>query len=418
MVSKRKNSQSQDKPSNLQSPSKKHKEPAVQAAVGKHIIDDWQQVLYLDETGKDALLEKQAHAQDEEELTVTTTNSPATLERSVLSSFLALYEGDHPTLPPAWVLPGVLVSLVACAYFKPGDGAVFALLAQITLMSVLVWRSSSVQSKVGASATNQGPILNVLRAATGSLVLGLGEGKALYACGESVCGKVLVHMAFAYGAISISDYMFHRFIWHAHWAEKGNSIFWRSIHRHYVQHYLAHHRHSLDKEAIPKMRALVKDPRRKILKEAIEAAHTEAGDLFVLECSDHGFTVGNHRGLFACRFSTSVLQLVLPTGTCIILNAMRQGGLLGMIVHMLSTLIPLYLVIHHDKYHCSPEARAHWADTQGRGLIEKWFWKWSEMDTITEEHLAHHHEVAKHGHRFFGLLPFCRYFIYPVFQTW
>jgi hypothetical protein len=277
-------------------------------------------------------------------------------------------------------------------------------------------------------------VANVGRAVVGSFILSVGEREALRFLSEfgtasfgdawivpsallTSFGVVFVRLFFAYAAISVSDYMFHRFIWHAHWARNGDGmVLWKIIHLHYVQHYLAHHKHSIDKDAIPKMRALVQDPRNPSRKEAIEveaARATDKGAQFVLECSQHGFTVGG----FHCRFATAGLQLLLPTGTCILVAAM-QNDWVSILCHALSTLLPLYLVIHHDKYHCSPEARVRWAETEARNWFERWFWKTAEIGRIAEDHLEHHHGERKHGERFFGLLPWYCYAVFPIWQTW
>lgn len=306
------------------------------------------------------------------------------------------------------VLELVLVFLVICAYIIPSVGLVMVAV-QLCLMATLVWRQTSSMTKP------QAPVLNTLRAIFGSLVLAGGEAILLRAIDTNgaLLSPVAVHMGVAYAAMAISDYMFHRFIWHAHWTKTHRgSHFWRTVYLHYLQHYLAHHKHSLEKSTIPKMRALESSPLRPARKAEIEASFTTNDELDTLACSNHGFTVSDF-----CRLSTVTMQLALPSGTCIVADAMSQRET-GVVIHVAWLLLPLYLVIHHDKYHCTSEARHKWADMKARNFVERTFWKLSEVDVVCKEHLEHHHGVARHGERFFGLVPWGRFFIYPVFQTW
>jgi len=314
---------------------------------------------------------------------------------------------EHWSMARARTLELLLLFLVTCAYTVPVIAPAM-LAVQLSLMATLVWRSSLTETSA--------PAPNTLRAVVGSLVLAGGEATVLRAHYHQPSAMdtwtvrmfpIAVHMATAYAAMAISDYMFHkmfhRFIWHAHWAKTTGS-FWRSVYLHYLQHYLAHHKHSLDKRAIPKMRALEREPRHPRRKAEIEAAFAGQDELDALACSNHGFTVNAY-----CRLSTLVMQLTLPSGTCIVVNAMSQSGA-GICIHAAWLLFPLYLVVHHDKYHCTAEARHQWANTEARNFVERAFWNMAELDVICEEHLEHHHGVAKHG-ELFGLVPWGRFFI-------
>merc|ERR1719468_1030502 len=117
-------------------------------------------------------------------------------------------------------------------------------------------------------------------------------------------------------------------------------------------------------------------------------------------------------------FATVALQLLLPTGTCILVAGV-QGDWLSVICHALSSLLPLYCVVHHDKYHCSPEARVQWAETEARNPLERWFWKSAEVGRVAQDHFQHHYGERKGGQpEFFGGLPWNRYVVFPIWQTW
>jgi len=282
---------------------------------------------------------------------------------------------EHWRMVRARTLELLLLFLVTCAYAVPAIGPVM-LAGQLSLMATLVWRSSHTKPNA--------PALNTLRAVVGSLALAGGEMVVLRAYYNQPSVKdtwaarifpISVHMTTAYAAMAISDYMFHRFIWHAHWSKTAGS-FWRSVYLHYLQHYLAHHKHSLDEQAIPKMRALERDPRRPSRRAEIEASFAGQDELDALACSAHGFTVNDF-----CRLSTVLLQLALPSGTCIVANAMSQSGL-GVGIHAALLLFPLYLVVHHDKYHCTAEVRHKWANMEARNFAERAFWNLAELDVI------------------------------------
>jgi len=308
---------------------------------------------------------------------------------------------------PAWhhrLLPRTLIALIALSFYSERL-AIMALAMQLAIMSTLVWKSS-VSSKAPG-----GPFANVLRCTLGSLLLGFFEAAAVILCKDSMVYQLAVHLFFAFVTSSISDYMMHRFVWHAHWCREPTSIFWSSIRVQYVQHYLAHHQHASDTETIMRMQELHADPMKN--KQSVAEQFVDRSDHFALDCSDHGYTV---KGL--CRIGTLLLNMALPTGTCMIISCIRQWSPIGIAVHFLANLFPLYLTIHHDKYHCSRKARLLRADTFWWG--ERWFWKSRGLDTMVKEHLVHHTNwcIQKYGERFFGLVPGGRCFIYAMWQTW
>ena len=55
----------------------------------------------------------------------------------------------------------------------------------------------------------------------------------------------LVTALICYANACVSDYMVHRFIWHAHWSRDlhgASAMFWATVKANYVHHYLAHHK--------------------------------------------------------------------------------------------------------------------------------------------------------------------------------
>ena len=122
---------------------------------------------------------------------------------------------EHWSMARARTLELLLLFLVTCAYTVPVIAPAM-LAVQLSLMATLVWRSSLTETSA--------PAPNTLRAVVGSLVLAGGEATVLRAHYHQPSAMdtwtvrmfpIAVHMATAYAAMAISDYMFHRFIWHA-----------------------------------------------------------------------------------------------------------------------------------------------------------------------------------------------------------
>lgn len=284
-----------------------------------------------------------------------------------------------------------------------------AVAGQLGIMSSIVYRSSS-SCLVRASR----PLADVVRIVVGSLsacalqTVLMQQNKAIILAGSALC---------VWATCALSDYCFHRFIWHAHWARHPCGVFFQAIHNQYVQHFVSHHKHSLDSPTKTRMRALHPSPMSSAKQAEIER-DMAADDVFALECSNHGFTVGTDRSLlhkWGCRWHTMMMYLAMPTGTAVMWNVL-MGSYWWALLHLLAVSYPIYLTVHHDKYHSVPAKRKAWAAGR-RSVLERWFWACEGMDTVTREHLQHHHR-ASGRERYFGLVPGGRLAIYPIWQTW
>jgi hypothetical protein len=242
-------------------------------------------------------------------------------------------------------------------------------------------------------------------------------GAAAAIFGEAVV--FVLHAFCAYGAVCLSEWMDHRFVSHAHWAGAcGDSLLWGAIHRHYLHHYRAHHRHCLEPATREKLKnscladqsdLLVASVKKEVEEQCAEKYR------YVLEKTSHGFTVKG----FTPRAHKTLMMLLQTTGTCMIVSL---GGMAGSaswcaaLLLALSPMCPLYMQINHDKFHSSRDARQEWADkAKHASVLERAFWTSEEIDRVAVEHELHHH--GKRG-RFFGTLPYYRFFVYPIWQTW
>jgi hypothetical protein len=304
-----------------------------------------------------------------------------------------------------------LVGLVAAAGGRgPTVLGATVIAAQLSIMSCIVGRSSSTCLDFRLRT----PMANVARIVIGSLSVCVLE--------TAVVQRVSPAAALAYSSLcawvtcALSDYCFHRFIWHAHWARQPCGLFFQAIHNQYVQHYVGHHTHSLHPPSRNRMHALEPSPMSSTKRLEIERG-MHADDVFALECSDHGFTVGTGLSflhMWACRWHTSMMFLAMPTGTVVLWNIM-MGSFGSALLHACAVSYPLWLTVHHDKYHAAPAKRKAWAAEQCTAL-ERWFWACGGMDTVTREH--HRHHCADGRERYFGLVPGGWFAIYPIWQAW
>jgi len=371
---------------------------------------------------------------------------------------IAAKMGDHERLPhdgpwKQWVLPALLGGLGALVAFSSAGAwqgfcpfalPLIGLCGQLGVMSTLVYRSS----KTSHDSRYRAPVMNVLRAALGSLLLScvevaLVQGVRGYLVvrlgGEAnlwaLLISVAIHFFFGYAMCALSDYMFHRFVWHAHWASAATSVLFRAVRRHYAQHYLAHHNHSADSETSANMAKLDDKPMSDVRKLRIETDKASSmEDVYVMWCSNHGLTVGvenDERVTFAskwgCRLHTGMMYLAMPCGTAALVNAIC-GSAFGALVHCAFIAFPIYITYHHDKYHAELETRREWVeswhDVSHCSFIKRAFrsvcrsmWLSDEMDRIISDHQKHHHG-HEHREEFYGLVPYSRFFVYPVWQSW
>lgn len=380
----------------------------------------------------------------------------------------------HDGVGKAWILPGVLLVFLALAAslststadavatecpqlagslingftclvdVSRARAAILPLCAQLTIMSTIVYLSSNTARDIRYRA----PLANVLRTIIGSLLLSGAEVALVqkmwsYVSWDSMSSSIfalaslaLVRVLFGYAMCAISDYMFHRFVWHAHWAMKPTSLLFRAVRRHYVQHYVGHHKHCHDSDTAARMAQLHEKPMSDAKKLEIETnPRLTLEDVYVLQCSNHGLSVGAEDdarvvlGKWGCRLHTALMFLTMPSGTAVFVNVM-YGSLLGVLVHCSLVGFLLYLTFHHDKYHAEVAMTREWAGTQyasGRGAGSvvaravgrclRSMWMSGEMDRTIRDHEKHHH-CAKHCEEFFGLAPYSRFFVYPMWHSW
>lgn len=378
---------------------------------------------------------------------VKDTGATATDDEDVPVPVFSVSEG--------FILPIVLgtnaVLQVPLAYLMPQSPIRFVpLILQLSFMAVIVYRSS----ETARDHRYQTPVQNVLRAVLGSVLLGFAEVALVGAIWDRVramedehatmwvlvrlCGfaaVTLIQSVFTYGLCSISDYMFHRFIWHAHWAKEPLSWFMCALRRQYVQHYMAHHRHCHDHETVARMADLMPNTPTEEKKLAIEQSSSLGpDDMFPLWCSNHGLSVGVENDpervpfwlKWVCRTHTALMYLMLPSGTVGLIQALN-GSPFGWLRHSASSAMMLYITYHHDKFHCDAERREHWAQERYASPcsvverivcgIGRMFWLSNEMERVTEDHKKHHH-CPEHREEHYGLLPYGFYFIYTMWQSW
>jgi hypothetical protein len=289
--------------------------------------------------------------------------------------------------------------------------------------------------------------MNVLRATIGSLLLSGAEVVVVQKVGSftfpgsmsrifALATLGLARIFLGYATCAISDYMFHRFVWHAHWAMKPTSLLFRAVRRHYIQHYVAHHKHCHDSATVARMAQLHAKPMSDTKKLEIETnPKLTMEDVYVLQCSNHGLSVGAENdkrvvlGKWGCRLHTALMFLTMPSGTATFVNVIN-GSLFGVLVHCSWVVFVVYLTFHHDKYHAEVEVTKEWAATRyasnlsddsfierAVGYCLRSMWMSKEMDRTIQDHEKHHHS-PKHCEEFFGLVPFSRFFVYPMWQSW
>jgi len=185
---------------------------------------------------------------------------------------------------------------------------------------------------------------------------------------------------------------------------------WQPLKLHYVQHFIAHHEHAEASRDIYKTMADVSVAK----KRAVAIRYSDKRVLEGLACTNHGITVGAPtEGVpaFKCMLAFVMMHVALPAGSATLWQcAMGNWG--AALVHAYAVALPGFVVVHHDKYHAASQEVERYA--QNQTTLLKRFWNWSEMKNIMAEHKKHH--IV--GDKYYGLLPFNRYFIYPIFQQW
>ena len=177
------------------------------------------------------------------------------------------------------------------------------------LQSYVVFRSTSSEQQRRQRSRDDirihDPSLNLLRSLVGTALLAavhVGLSISL-STGSAYAFKLAWHIFICYWTVVVSEYMVHRFIWHAHWARYRQDAprLFSHLHFHYIQHYLAHHKHAVDPETKARMEdGQLFDPHDAEKKRMIgKQFESQAGDLVkrrfmarLLSCSNHGFTIG------------------------------------------------------------------------------------------------------------------------------
>jgi len=286
-----------------------------------------------------------------------------------------------------------LALLAACC---PTPFGIFALALQLQIQSFVVYRStcSEQQRRCGKrdALRLHNPALNVLRSIVGTALLAAVDVGVSIRLTEHLPLKLSWHAFMSYWIVAHSEYMVHRFIWHAHWTRhRGVPRLFSHLQFHYLHHYLAHHDHAGDPATRARMERGQDDPLDAERKRAIKARETRTGDAatrrfaaYSLACSNHGFTIGT----LECRVSTASLYLLCPSGFAFLAHAVRGDD------------------------------QQRWAKGR-RTWIERVFWSSEAMVRKVEEHQMHHYATREHGEiAFCGALPFGHLVVFPVWQTW
>ena len=159
--------------------------------------------------------------------------------------------------------------------------------------------------------------------------------------------------------------------------------------------------------------------------------------------------------------------VLMPTATAILWQA-ESGHQIGVALHLLSMAYPAFILTRHDMIHATPANRCvprpspasvaalvprsssrsardlscaarrlliQWpvaerlcgvcacsappalrSRTDASGSILEWLWSSTEWDRIAVGHMQHHYQPD--AQNFYGLLPLCRFFVYPFCGVW
>ena len=327
---------------------------------------------------------------------------------------------------PGNELPLLMLGLALLAACCPTPFGIFALALQLQIQSFVVYRSTCSEQQRRRRKRDvlrlHNPALNVLRSVAGTIVVAAVDvGVSVRLADRPFPLKLAWHVFASYWIVALSEYMVHRFIWHAHWTRhRGVPRLFSHLQFHYIHHYLAHHDHAGDPATRARMERGQDDPLDAERKRAIKTRETRTGDgatrrfvAYSLACSNHGFTIGT----VECRVSTASLYLLCPSGFAFLAHAVR-GDELGAAAHALSTVLPLWMAIEHRAFHAGREALLRWAKGR-RTWIERMFWSSEAMARKVEEHQMHHYATREHGEiAFCGALPFGHLVVFPMWQTW
>merc|ERR1712048_1059081 len=119
--------------------------------------------------------------------------------------------------------------------------------------------------------------------------------------------------------------------------------------------------------------------------------------------TNRGITIEGPVGLIGAFMFFSIL----PTGTLSILKY-QEGDAFGASLHLLGSVLGMFqTMVNHDKYHADVETLEKYASTSYLG----WLWRSAELKRIIHEHKLHHD--GKNHNRYFSMVPFDCFFLYP-----
>jgi len=213
-------------------------------------------------------------------------------------------------------------------------------------------------------------------------------------------------LTLTYGQVSISLYMYHRFIFHAHWSARTRGFdrwLWDMVRANYVMHYHEHHQVSRNPEEADKLAKLEK------VSLSADSIKQKYPDDWLLQnfvgYSDRGITVQGPVGILGAFMFFSIL----PSGTVTIL-CYRNGDALSALLHLAGAALGMFqTMVNHDKYHADDEALEKWLKDVP---YLAWLWQSAEMKRIVHEHKLHHD--GKNHNRYFSMIPFDCFFLYPI----
>lgn len=272
-----------------------------------------------------------------------------------------------------------------------------ALVFHLISMGIIIYRSS-----------NHRKVANVFRCVLFGVSIGIIQGVVANETLPIVL-SIGLHVALSILTVQVSDYCYHRFLWHANWTRKLSKlgqILWNPVRVHTIHHSSGHHRHYKTLEQNERM--LRHEVVHHQAKEQVESKYlADSTALYALRCSDHGVTMFG----FECIGSFTIGYMCLPTVTSIIVQLLfvpSSSFLLpvGVWIQMALVAVPVYLNMNHAFYHSEFEARCEAA----KHSLFGWFWKSDEMERLAQEH-HHHHQKGQR----FGVVPFYRHIVSLVF---
>ena len=270
---------------------------------------------------------------------------------------------------------------------------------QLMMMTVLVFRSTTTERGNGVFKAFE----NCTR-----ILLFVGAFTWLETRAEHPLMKLLSTVSIAYVNQCLSDYMCHRFIWHAHWSHslQGlSAMFWVAVKTNYIQHYMCHHKLSHDPECRELMDNLIPIPTAK--HETVDKPYIENGvALSAIGCTNYGIRVDT----IGCKLHMASLHWTFLTVSSFMYIQLALGNTNSAMIHFLSAAIPVAYLSEHDKFHASEVTRI---SKYGNSWL-KYIYCTKEYDNLCKAHIQHHHD-PKYSNQRYGLIPYNRFVCILVF---